>query len=367
MNSLFPILRYFFLLFFAALLSSCQVPKGSKTMSKGLKDYSDFPVGGAFKIMPALKDKKLLGIIRKDFSSITSSNDMKMYSFASREGVYNWEKGDSLVALGIRNKQRIFGHTLVWHLGLPQWISENGITFGPTWVDSFLHKYIHDVVGRYKGKVAAWDVVNEAFETAGGAYRKTFWYEQLGQDYIAKAFRYAHEADPDAVLFYNDFNIERDTAKLHGVLRMIQELQAAGVPISGLGFQMHLRMDIPNEVIAYSLEEAAKTGLQIHLSEVDIIFNTHNDAKGGGKQLYTKLTEEMALAQKEKYKQLVLMYRKYVPRNQQYGITFWNFNDRDTWIKRFFNIEDWPTVYDEKLEPKPAYEGFIEGLNFKLQ
>jgi endo-1,4-beta-xylanase len=199
-------------------------------------------------------------------------------------------------------------------------------------------------------------------ETIGGDYRKTLWYKALGKDYIAKAFRYAHEADPEAILFYNDFNIERDTAKLNGVLRMISDLKVQGVPINGLGFQMHIRMDIPDETIAYCLRKGAETGLQIHLSELDIIFNKHDDSKGGGIQLHDELTDVMKEKQAEKYYNLVKMYRTIVPKEQQYGITFWKFNDRDTWINRFFNLQDWPCIYDENLNPKPAFYGFKRAL-----
>jgi endo-1,4-beta-xylanase len=184
----------------------------------------------------------------------------------------------------------------------------------------------------------------------------------MGKSYIEKAFRYAHEADPEADLFYNDFNIERDTAKLASALEMIRELQLADVPITGLGFQMHIRMDVPDEVIARSLRKAVDTGLKIHLSEVDIIFNKHDDTREGGVQQYTTLTDSMKVAQGEKYKNLARMYREIVPPAQQYGITFWGFNDSDTWIRGFFNLHDWPTLYDDDLAPKPAYYGFLEGL-----
>lgn len=355
-------LSFFSVLIFLFAFCSCQNSADQKTNSKGLKDYADFPIGGAISIKNVLKDEKLKKITEQNFNSITATNDMKMYSIAGEEDQYNWENADSLVAFCERNNQRLFGHTLVWHYGLPQWIADKGNMEGAAWVDAYLQSYITEVVSRYKGKVAAWDVVNEAFESGGGNYRETFWYQHLGKEYIAKAFQYAHAADPEAELFYNDFNIERDTAKLHGVLKMIKELQSADIPITGLGFQMHLRMDIPDEEIAYAFKTAAATGLKIHISELDIIFNKHNDSQGGGLQEYATFTPEMEKAQAEKYKTLVMLYRKHVPKDQQYGITFWDFTDRDTWIKDFFNIEDWPTIFDEDLNPKEAYYGFLEGL-----
>jgi len=332
---------------------------------KGIKDVADFPIGSAINTMRLSRDEKSLALHLKHFNSITAGNAMKMYSIARNKGEYNFRPVDQMVEFAEKNNQRLFGHTLIWHSGTPAWIEEMAKQ-DPKALDDFLKDYIHTYVSRYKGKVDAWDVVNEGMNTVGGEYRETMWYNALGKDYIAKAFRYAHEADPDAILFYNDFNIERDTAKMHGVLRMIDDLKKQGVPVSGLGFQMHLRMDIPDETIAYCLKKGAETGLQIHLSEVDIIFNKHDDNRGGGIQIYDELTDEMLAQQAEKYKNLVLMYRSIVPKEQQYGITFWGVNDRDSWIKGFFRLKDWPCIFDENLEPKPAYFGFMEGLTEKL-
>lgn len=329
---------------------------------QGLKDVGEFPIGGAVDIMKVLSDEKLRAITIRNFNSITSTNDMKMYSIIPKKNQYNWTKMDSLIAFCERNDQRLFGHTLLWHHGLPKWIEEEAAMKGKEWASRFLQEYIYRVVSRYRGKIAAWDVVNEGFESAGGAYRETFWYKTLGKEYIAKAFHVAHRADPDAELFYNDFNIERDTAKLHAVLQMIEELKAQGTPITGLGFQMHIRMDTPDEAIAYALQEAAKTGLKIHISELDIIFNKHNDNQDGGEQVIRVLSHKLLQAQSDKYKNLVKMYRQYIPKEQQYGITFWDFTDRDTWVRPFFKLLDWPTVFDEQLERKPAYYGFAKGL-----
>ena len=329
---------------------------------KGLKDFSSFPIGGAVEIRQVLRDTALEVIILENFTSITATSDMKMYAIAPEEGNYKWDRADSLVAFSQRNDLRLFGHTLVWHSGTPRWVFQKG-TEDSLWLGDFLKTYIQDYVGRYKGKVAAWDVVNEGFDTQGGEYRKTLWYNKLGKEYIANAFRYAHEADPEADLFYNDFNLERDTAKLNGVLKMIEELKADDVPITGLGVQMHLRMDIPDSLIRESVRKMAATGLKIHFSELDIIFNTHDDTRGGGEQLYSSVTPKMLEQQAQKYEMVAKIYKEEVPVSQQFGITFWDFTDRDTWINPFFDLKDWPTIYDEKLEPKPAYFGFRKGLS----
>jgi endo-1,4-beta-xylanase len=189
----------------------------------GLKDVSSFPIGNAVSITNLLKDKELQEINLREFNSLTSGNDMKMYRFAPEEGKYDWTKADKLAEFCKVNNFRFFGHTLVWHFALPKWIEKNAREQGYEWLDAFLKDYITTVVTRYKGKVAAWDVVNEGFATKGGEYRNSVFYEIMGSDYIEKAFIYAHAADSNADLFYNDFNIERDTAKLHGVLKMIEK------------------------------------------------------------------------------------------------------------------------------------------------
>lgn len=327
----------------------------------GLKEASTFPIGTAIKIHTLMNDSKLQNLQINNFNSITATSDMKMNSILPAENRYNWKTADTILYYANTHNQRLFGHNLIWHSSTPTWVIEKGEK-DSIWLGDFMQQYIKTYVKRYKGKVAAWDVVNEAFESSGGNYRETFWYKKLGKSYIEKAFRYAHEADPSAVLFYNDFNIERDTVKLNAVLNMVKEFKAKGVPISGIGFQMHIRMDIPDEMIAYSLKKAAETGLQIHLSEVDIIFNTHNDERLGGVENYSSLTNEMKQAQAEKYKSLIKMYKTIVPKKQQFGITFWDFIDRDSWIKGFFNMNDWPCIYNDSLQPKPAYFGVLEGL-----
>jgi endo-1,4-beta-xylanase len=339
--------------------------QGEEASSKGLKDYASFPVGTAGAEFTLDRNPEVEAIQRREFNSVTASNAMKMAAIARDSGTYNFEVADRLVAYTQKNNMRLFGHTLIWHSSTPQWLPK--LADNPAALDAFMKDYITTYVGRYKGKVAGWDVVNEVINTQGGEMRETLWYKAFGKEYIAKAFRYAHAADPEAVLFINDFNIERDTAKLHATLRLIRELRAEGVPISGLGFQMHLRMDIPDETIAYALKKGAETGLQIHLSEVDIIFNKHNDERGGGVQLFDQLTDEMKQQQSKKYENLVRMYRTIVPPNQQFGITFWGFNDKYTWINPFFNLRDWPCLFDENLQPKPAYHGFVKGLTEKIK
>jgi len=352
-------LVYFLIL--VTVFSAACVPVRHTTVPS-LHVAADFPIGSSIRLNELRRDDTARSIQQRHFNSFTSGLDMKMNKVMPRENTYDWSEIDEIVAYTQRHDQRLFGHNLIWHSSTPKWVVEKAKQ-DPQWLDVFMREYIQTYVGRYKGIVDGWDVVNEGLATTGAGYRQdSIWYETLGPEYIEKAFRYAHAADPDAVLFYNDFNVERDMEKFNSMMAIVSDFLARGVPISGLGFQMHIRIDIPNEVIAETLKQASATGLQIHLSEVDIIFNTHNDTRGGGIENYKQLTAEMKQAQRQKYKELVQMYRDIVPPAQQYGITFWGFNDRDTWIRRFFKMNDWPCLYDDDLLPKPAFYGFLEAL-----
>ncbi|MGA1029126.1 MAG: endo-1,4-beta-xylanase [Flavobacteriaceae bacterium] len=338
-------------------LSQCS----SEPTQEGLKDLSNYPIGTAINLKATRADQKKLAITKKEFNSLTAENNMKMFRLLPQENEYHWEVTEDLVDFAQKNNMRLFGHALVWHSGTPQWVKDK-LAKDSLWGKAFLKDYITTVVSKYKGKVKGWDVVNEPLETQGGALRETEWLKALGPSYMAQALEAAHAADPQADLFINDFNLERDTLKLNGLLSLVEQLKSQATPLTGIGFQMHYRMDIPDSLILKCLQKAAATGLKIHLSEVDLIFNKHNDSQAGGIQKFNDYTPEMAKAQAAKYKRLVALYHQAVPEAQRYGITFWGFNDRDTWIKPFFKIKDWPTLFDEQLNPKKAYWGFREGL-----
>ena len=222
-----------------------------------LKKHSEFPIGTSIRFVEFMKDKKLKKLQKHHFDSYTAGNDMKMYQIVTREGNYNWARVDSIINYTTLNNQRLFGHTLIWHSATPKWVEKKAMS-NPQWLEKFMKEYINKYVGRYKGKVDGWDVVNEGLNTKGSGFREeSIWYKTMGKKYIEKAFKYAHKADPKAKLFYNDFNIERDTLKFNSMMKMIEDFLERDVPISGIGFQMHIRMDIPNEIIEYTLKRAA--------------------------------------------------------------------------------------------------------------
>ncbi len=347
---LIPSMTCFYLLF------SCGLDSGST--NDPLHASAPYPVGVALGYRD-LNNDSIRSIAGYEFNSLTAENSMKMYAIL-KDTTYNFDGADAYIEFAEANGMRMFGHALLWHYGLPEHVKK--LEGDTAKLREFTKRYIHKVVSRYKGKVDAWDVVNEAFLDKTGAMRENIWYKTFGADYVEMAFRMAHEADPKAKLFINDYNTDRDSAKLDGLLNLVIDLKERGVPIDGIGMQMHLRMDIPNETIARHVKKAAETGLLVHFSELDIIFNRHNDDQGGGQQTHPELTEELNSLQQEKYRQIAEIYNKNVPPGQRYGITLWGFSDRNTWIRGFFNIMDWPLIFDDNLEKKPAYYGFKEGL-----
>ena len=240
---------FLFIIFlgFEAIAQQTDVPS--------LYHHANFHIGTSVRFVPFSKDTLAQKIQQHHFNSYTAGSDMKMYQICPKPDTYYWSRVDSIVEYTMKNNQRLFGHNLIWHSSTPKWI-ENKASKDPEWLDGFMKEYISTYVGRYKGIVDGWDVVNEGLNTKGQGLRtESIWFKSLGKKYIEKAFTYAHAADPDAILFYNDFNIERDSLKLDSMLEMVYDFLDRGVPISGIGFQMHIRMDIPNEIIARSLKK----------------------------------------------------------------------------------------------------------------
>ncbi|OAV44104.1 endo-1,4-beta-xylanase [Lewinella sp. 4G2] len=324
----------------------------------GLHHAASFPIGGAINIRKVMRDSQLRAIVQTEFNSITSTNDMKMYRIAGDPGPLDFSRADSVVAFAKANDLRVFGHALVWHYALPDHIANlSAKEMGP-----FLDEYVTTVVTRYKDDIDGWDVVNEVLDTKGGEMRNSPFHQKMGREYIDIAFRAARKADPDAKLFINDFGTERDTAKLSGLLQLVADLQDDQVPIDGIGFQWHLQMRDDTAVIRNNLRRAVATGLLIHVSELDLIFNTHNDERGGGEDDVQFVTPMMLDDQAQMFETVARIYREEVPPAQRYGITFWDFTDRDTWIKGFFDMGDWPTIFDDSLNRKPGYYGFEYGI-----
>jgi beta-glucosidase len=328
--------------------------------NKGLKDYyKDYFTMGVAVSPRALKTDEA-GLVLQHFGSITAENAMKMGPIHPRENFYNWQGADSIVAFAQRHGLKLRGHTLCWHNQAPAWmfVDSSGNTVSKEVLLQRLKDHITTVVSRYKGKVYAWDVVNEAISDRRDEYlRSSKWMQIIGEEFIAKAFQWAHEADPQALLFYNDYN-EISAVKREKICRLVKSLKDAGVPIHGIGLQAHWAVNEPSrEQLDSTLRDFSKLGLKLQITEMDIsIYPKEHDARNRKPEdAHTAFTPEREQQQLEKYKMSFELFRKY--REHISGVTFWNISERYSWLDNFpvRGRKDYPLLFDSTLKPKKAY------------
>lgn len=322
--------------------SKAEVPGCDDSIA--LCSLAPYPLGVAVSLNNLYSDQSYRNITIKQFNSITAENVFKPEYLHPEPLFYNWAPADSLAGFCARNGKRLYGHTLIWHKQIPAWM----IDFQGNesdWEQMF-KTHIQTIVSHYKGKVEAWDVVNEAFNE-DGTLTDCIWLQHLGRDYIEKAFRFAREADPDAILFYNDFNLESNSNKLSKVLDFLNELRNRGVPIDGIGLQMHISIKSPSaSQIDETFREIAGQQYKIHVSELDISVNPD------GKDI--DLTDDSLQKQADLLGNIVTSYNQ-VEEQFRYGITIWGITDKYSWLRSYFNREDYPLLYDDNYKPKPCY------------
>jgi len=337
--------------------------------SKGLKDYyaGYFPIGVA--VSPYALHTDEAKLIVQQFNSLTPENAMKMGPIHPKENEYYWKDADSIVAFAQRHNMRVRGHNLCWHNQTPAWmfVDAKGDTVSKAVLLQRLKDHITTVVNRYKGKIYAWDVVNEAISDKPDEYlRPSPWLRICGEEYIAKAFQYAHEADPNAVLFYNDYN-EISGVKRAKIIRLLKSLKAAGVPIGGVGLQAHWAVNEPSrEQLDSTIQDFAQLGLKVQITELDIsVYPKEHQARARKPEdADTTFSTEKENKQLEVYKMAFELFRKY--RDVISGVTFWNISDRYSWLDNFpvQNRKDYPLLFDRNEQPKKAY---WEVVNFKTE
>lgn len=325
-----------------------------------LRALADFPVGVAVPAGPwpnsLLTSPERQALVNRHFNSLTAENIMKIAYLQPERGGFVFEHADALVAYAGRHDMQMHGHALVWHKQAPDWMNE----FEGTREEfvGMLEDHVRTVAAHFAGKLTSWDVVNEAFtDEVPTGYRDTLWYERIGPEYIEIAFRLAREADPQADLYYNDYDISGALGpdKLNRILEMVDDFQARDVPIDGIGFQMHIDVDTPDlDAIRESFAKAVERGIKVRISELDVSMNT-------GAQ-YTQFNPELAEMQKQRYADVIRAYKQTVPANLRGGITVWGITDGDSWIPEFRNRPDWPLLFDAEFQAKPALLGMVEGL-----
>ena len=337
--------------FLPILLFTLIIRSDVKAADTTFRSLSPFPFGASINTTLLKNNPAYRALVAREYSSLTPENVMKMGSVHPAMNTYSWDNADTLVNFAQQNNQRVHGHTLIWYQSLPAWVT-NFAGDSTAWENLF-KTHIQTVVSHFAGKLSSWDVVNEAFND-NGTLRSSVWLQHLGPDYIARSFEYAHAADPAVLLFYNDYGHEYSTAKLNAIDSMARSLLQRGIPIHGLGLQMHISKNSSNSSIANAVKVMVQTGLKIHISELDIAMNPENNQS-------LTYTPAIAQIQADKYNFITRMY-KTVPAGQRYGITTWDVSDADTWITGTYNRPDWPLPFDSVYQKKQAYQAIIEGL-----
>ena len=331
----------------------------------GLKNaYHDY-----FKIGVAVNKRNIAdagqqALIRQEFNSVTAENDMKPVSVHPAEGVWNWGAADSIADYCRQNGIKMRGHCLCWHSQFSDWMfkDKKGRPVKKEVFYQRLREHIHTVVSRYKDVVYCWDVVNEAMAdnprgtfangkwTPGSPYRESTHWKLCGDEFIAKAFEYAHEADPDALLFYNDYN-ECDPGKRDRIYNMVKKMQQQGVPIHGIGMQGHYNIYGPSEEdIDAAITKYAELVKHIHVTELDIRTNTEM----GGQLQFSRgeakpLAPYLRTLQEDQYNRIFRIFRKH--KDVIDCVTFWNLSDKDSWL----GVNNHPLLFDEQYKPKHVY------------
>jgi len=360
------------LLLVGALLPAARTQR-AQTVS--LKDVfkSDFMIGAALNRRQfSEEDVRALPIIKSQFNTISPENQLKWQSIHPQPDKYDFDGADRYVAFGEKYGMFVIGHTLVWHNQTPAWVFEDGkgnLVDRDTLMGR-MRDHIRTVVGRYKGRIKGWDVVNEAVN-ADGTLRQSKWLKIIGEDYIAKAFQFAHEADPQAELYYNDYSLENEP-KRNGAVQLIKKLKADGVPITGVGLQGHNSLTWPSiQQQDATITAFAKLDVKVNITELDInVLPFVSEEEGPRIKLTAELqpklnpyasglpetvNEEQAIRFLELFG-VYLRHRDVIDR-----ITFWGVTDADSWLNNFpvRGRTNYPLLFDRKGNAKLSFDTLV--------
>ena len=291
-------------------------------------------------------------LIRQQFNSVTCENVMKPGEIHPAPGVWKWEEADRIANFCRENGIKMRGHCLVWHTQFANWMlyDDKGEFVAKEVFYERLRDHIHTVMKRYSDITYAWDVVNEAMSDGGeNPYRKSKLYQLCGDEFIAKAFQFAREADPKAILFYNDYN-ETDPRKSRNIYEMVLRMRSEGVPIDGIGMQGHYNIYGPSvEELEAALRLYAPLVEHIHVTELAV----RASAEMGGQLQFSReganVSDSIQSLHAEQYERLFRTFRKY--RDKIDCVTFWNLHDGCSWLGE----KNYPLLFDKALQPKPAY------------
>jgi endo-1,4-beta-xylanase len=327
----------------------------------GLKSLASFPIGVAVNagsennsIINSSSSSQQQAVVFPNFNQMTAGNIMKMGYLHPSENSFTFSQADELVSFAASNGISMHGHTLIWHADyqVPAFMKSYSGDFA-----AMLKNHVQSIVEHFRGKLVSWDVVNEALAddgepVLGNGLRSTVFSQKMGLDFIDQAFINARAVDPQVDLYYNDYNIEAGGQKTWNMLALVDGMKSRGVPITGVGFQMHVLIDWPSiSAIESSLKAVADRGLKVKITELDVSM----------KNAYSSFTSEAAERQKQRYHDIVAAYLRVVPAAQRAGITVWGVWDADSWINEP-GSPDWPLLFDADFKAKPALQGFKDAL-----
>ncbi|MGD2036092.1 MAG: endo-1,4-beta-xylanase [Bacteroidales bacterium] len=342
-----------------------------------LKDVfqNDFYIGAALNVDQICdREPEARDLVARQFNSITPENIMKWEEIHPEPGQYDFEASDRYVAFGEKHDMHIIGHALVWHDQTPDWVfqDESGNPLSRAALLERMKEHIFTVMGRYKGRIHGWDVVNEAV-TKDGSFRKSKWLEIIGEDYVQRAFEFAREADPEAELYYNEYDYEFGP-KTEGVIRLIRDLQSNGVRVDGVGIQGHWFLDYPKmDLLEAYVRDLSSLGVKLMITELDVgvlpfypvdstivSLSSFDSEKQKEINPYPdRLPDAVQKDLAQRYTELFSFFRKH--RDIFGRITFWAVHDGQSW-RNYWPITgraDYPVLFDRSCRPKPAFDAVV--------
>jgi endo-1,4-beta-xylanase len=343
----------FILLTIATLFSGC-TRKDEPVVLSSLKEKSLFGIGAAVQVSQ-LKEADFAYAFKNNFNQLTGEYEMKMNQIWTSLSEYKWSNADYLVNFATQNSMKVHGHTLLWYQSFPTWFKD--AAFDSLNFENNVKTYIQTVVSRYSGRIVSWDVANEIFADNGSLRNDGIVYKVFKDPvaFYGRCFQYARYADANVKLFYNEYDMVLNAAKRNSVKEMIARFKRDGYPIDGLGEQCHTTLWTDKILRSSGFADLAKTGLLIHISELDVRVNQNKSDS----YIFNDSEQQK---QSETYKSVVGVFET-LPQEQKFAITTWGLTDKYTWLTGWWHPKEYPLLFDKSYNRKKAFAGFLEGLN----
>ncbi len=344
------------------------------TLKDAFKDH--FHIGAALSVEQICgEEPEAMELVARQFNSITPENIMKWEEIHPEPGKYNFDVSDQYVAFGEKHGMHIIAHALVWFHQTPDWVfeDESGNPLSRNALLERMKDHIFTVMGRYKGRIHGWDVVNEAV-MKDGSWRKCKWLDIIGEDYVQKAFEFAREADPDAELYYNEYDYEFGP-KTEGVIKLVRNLQENGIKVDGVGIQGHWFLDFPKmDVVKEYVEALTQLGAPLMVTEMDVgvlsyypvdseLVPLSSFSEEKQKELNPYPVGLPDTVEEELTKRYVEFFKYFMENRELFSrITFWAVHDGQSW-RNYWPIRgrtDYPMLFDKNCQPKPALDAVLQ-------